>query len=156
MHCFYHPEQPAVALCSVCSKGICSACAADLRRSTACRDKCEVESRRLLDLRDYSLNMPHLNENARATIRKNTTRSGIVSLFMGVLSFGFGVYVLRIRSDAFSWYLIGFGAILIVSGALTWATRGFRSPSHFRICTRCGYNLTGNTTGSCPECGQKA
>ncbi len=24
-----------------------------------------------------------------------------------------------------------------------------------RICTSCGYNLTGNTSGKCPECGRE-
>ena len=29
------------------------------------------------------------------------------------------------------------------------------SPDH-RLCLRCGYDLTGNTSGVCPECGDKA
>jgi ribosomal protein L37E len=28
-----------------------------------------------------------------------------------------------------------------------------RKPSDPRLCRRCGYNLTGNTSGVCPECG---
>ena len=26
--------------------------------------------------------------------------------------------------------------------------------SHFLLCSQCGYNLTGNTSGTCPECSQ--
>ena len=40
---------------------------------------------------------------------------------------------------------------LIVLTAIAWLTNRFRFPlSH---CQRCGYNLKGNTSGACPECG---
>jgi hypothetical protein len=33
------------------------------------------------------------------------------------------------------------------------ALRSFRPPPNTTTCRRCGYNLTGNTSGTCPECG---
>lgn len=46
-----------------------------------------------------------------------------------------------------SWW-VGMTAALI-SGFLWWRDRGF-PPGH---CQTCGYNLTGNVSGLCPECG---
>jgi len=38
----------------------------------------------------------------------------------------------------------------------TWSTRRTRRPRRRRgTCRTCGYNLTGNVSGTCPECGQK-
>ena len=39
-------------------------------------------------------------------------------------------------------------------GALIWA-RAFQHRAAARICRNCGYNLTGNTSGVCPECGTR-
>lgn len=33
----------------------------------------------------------------------------------------------------------------------SWGIRRLRSATH--LCIACGYNLTGNTSGTCPECG---
>jgi hypothetical protein len=46
-------------------------------------------------------------------------------------------------------------ALTLVWGiaALTWYRRRHILPGH---CRKCGYNLTGNTSGRCPECGSRA
>ena len=41
-------------------------------------------------------------------------------------------------------------ALLSVAALLVYRDRTRRQPGH---CRQCGYNLTGNTTGRCPECG---
>lgn len=42
-------------------------------------------------------------------------------------------------------------SLLLFFGAATWLLRSKRiAPGH---CTRCGYDLTGNVSGRCPECG---
>jgi len=43
------------------------------------------------------------------------------------------------------------GLLLVLILALWWAELRPVLPNH---CRRCGYNLTGNTTGRCPECGE--
>lgn len=43
-----------------------------------------------------------------------------------------------------------FVLIAVPSAIALWRTRRLAVAGH---CTRCGYNLTGNTTGRCPECG---
>lgn len=37
MNCFNHPHTSAIGICRVCCRGMCSACAVDLRHSLACK-----------------------------------------------------------------------------------------------------------------------
>jgi hypothetical protein len=41
MKCFYHHDQDAVGECKSCGKGLCPACAVDLGKGLACRQRCE-------------------------------------------------------------------------------------------------------------------
>lgn len=42
------------------------------------------------------------------------------------------------------------GLSVVMTALLFWRDRRTEKPGH---CTKCGYNLTSNTTGVCPECG---
>jgi hypothetical protein len=42
--------------------------------------------------------------------------------------------------------------LAIPTAILWWLDRRRRLPGH---CRRCGYNLTGNVSGRCPECGTR-
>ncbi len=42
--------------------------------------------------------------------------------------------------------------LLGIPTALLWWLDGPPRPGH---CQNCGYNLTGNTSGRCPECGER-
>ena len=42
MRCFTHPQTDAVAQCSQCQKGICTACAHDAGGATLCSSCCEI------------------------------------------------------------------------------------------------------------------
>ena len=59
------------------------------------------------------------------------------------------------------WWTIPFWLVLLLTAIPTaWLWHRDRrlissSPDH-RLCLRCGYDLTGNTSGVCPECGDKA
>jgi hypothetical protein len=45
-------------------------------------------------------------------------------------------------------------SILAVSISVAMLILAYRKPkADHPVCTRCGYNLTGNTSGVCPECG---
>ena len=47
-----------------------------------------------------------------------------------------------------------FLAIAVPTAVLWWVDRpGRRRRSRTRYCRKCGYNLTGNVSGRCPECG---
>jgi hypothetical protein len=44
--------------------------------------------------------------------------------------------------------------ITFALGALSWlAWRAHRNATRAGLCRKCGYNLTGNTSAACPECG---
>lgn len=56
-------------------------------------------------------------------------------------------------------YLIVFAVCIagLVSLGLLWARRLRQSrPARWAICPNCGYNLFGNVSGVCPECGFRA
>jgi hypothetical protein len=62
------------------------------------------------------------------------------------------------HDSAVGWYArlplwIPFMAIAIPTGFLWWKHRRRMPPG---CCSRCGYSLTGNVSGVCPECGAKA
>jgi hypothetical protein len=44
MRCFVHNEIEAVGTCRACNKGLCPACACDLRHSISCRGDCEEKA----------------------------------------------------------------------------------------------------------------
>jgi hypothetical protein len=59
------------------------------------------------------------------------------------------------------WMLIGFLAMAIIEAAIGWVS--FRRVRRIRHqlwkqqgnCEHCGYSLTGNLSGVCPECGTR-
>ena len=147
MKCFSHPEVDAVGLCTACNRGLCAECAVDMRRGLACKGRCEHEVRRLLDLRDYSFTQPHQYEASVKGMSRGRLRSGIINLALG------GIFLLV-------WYIYGpvlFGVVggaSLLLGVLILATaRPKVRTDQFRLCPKCGYNITGNTSGTCPECG---
>ena len=103
--------------------------------------------------------------------------SFIVSLSEGCVSFGRGDYCLSRRGSSSSWMgssmppiaeldgrtadewrislpLLGPLALVVVPTAcLWWFDRRRIPPGH---CRKCGYNLTGNVSRVCPECGAEA
>jgi len=50
MRCFYHQDLEAVGLCKHCSRGICSACAAETEDGLACSGRHEVQVDRVTQL----------------------------------------------------------------------------------------------------------
>ena len=59
----------------------------------------------------------------------------------------FGAFALSI-----AWFVLVFAVVLAASLVLTrWQSRVKR----LGVCESCGYDLTGNTSGRCPECGTR-
>lgn len=50
--------------------------------------------------------------------------------------------------------LIGFGMSAMMGRALRAELRDLLNDRGVRVCRVCGYSLTGNTSGRCPECGR--
>jgi len=78
------------------------------------------------------------------------THSGAISTSLGVVRYSwYRDYIVSIRL----WPLVG---LLAAYPAITLIRGRFRSrPSPKSLCVKCGYNLTGNVSGVCPECGTR-
>ena len=147
MKCAYHPETDAIGICMACERGVCAACAVDMERGLACKDRCEPEVRRLLDLRDFSFSQPHYFQRriqghriGRAIGIGWGTIAGIILLIVGY-----------VQGESAA---LGAGAaVVLITAVILFATRKQVRIDQFRLCPKCGYNMTGNTTGKCPECG---
>jgi hypothetical protein len=147
--CFYHPDQDAVGLCMACLRGVCRACAADLQRGLACKDHCEQEVRRQLDMRDFSRAQPSVQKALLAKQHIGFLKVGLSGIVLGGVMITYGL----IARGYESWLIVG--GLIAASGATTLlhgARKRIRT-DQFRLCARCGYNVTGNTSGKCPECG---
>lgn len=148
MNCFNHVTTPCVGICIACGKGVCPECAADLTRGLACKGICEHEARRLLDLRDFSFAQPGQQESILKHTRQTNIRLGMMLIFVAA-----GILALTWTSPKLSslnilgMILGGFGLLLIVKARIP------TTSAQFRLCNQCGYNITGNTSGTCPECG---
>jgi hypothetical protein len=149
MNCFWHQDRPAVGVCTACGKGLCAECAVDLQRGTACKDKCEVEVRRLIDLRDFSLSQPNVQEKILKSSSRASYRAAIFQMVLG------SIFVTWWLLDRRFTVLAILGALFLAFGLFSALTlRGRIRSDQFRLCQQCGYNITGNTTGRCPECGR--
>lgn len=151
MKCFHHPANDAVGSCSACGKGLCTECAVDLERGLACKNRCEHEVRRIIDLRDYTFTAPQITKTSLERARSVHIRAGIYTIITGTLFVGWG------WSRGFDFFMvlgilgIAYGVVQMLAGR-----RRAVQVDQFRLCNYCGYNLSGNTSGKCPECGARA
>lgn len=146
MRCYYHQDQEAVGICKSCSKGLCGECCSDVGKGLACKDRCEGDVRAL---NDYVAR----NMSASPAFFKSNRRSGYLSavffVLMGVgfLSMGY------IYEDDFQLFI---GSLMALYGAFN-AFRVSRMPTAWEVppghCEKCSYDLRGNESNVCPECG---
>lgn len=83
-----------------------------------------------------------------ATGNEHRTWAGIFGHFHSLPQYA---YQLRLFFPIW-WLLAAFAGSSIGVFGWTWRKR-LRRPAH--ACSQCGYDLTGNVSGACPECGQK-
>ncbi len=147
MRCAYHPEVDAIGICMACERGVCAECGVDMNRGLACKDRCEPEVRRLLDLRDFSFSQPHYFET-----RVRASRVGrVIGVGWGIVA---GLILLIVGYVQREQAALVVGTIVaLIAVVMMIVTRNKVRTDQFRLCPKCGYNITGNTTGKCPECG---
>jgi len=72
MNCFYHPNQEAIGTCKSCGKGLCAACATDLGKGLACRNRCEADAQAMIDLVSRGIARMPADEKTRTYVRSIT------------------------------------------------------------------------------------
>lgn len=102
----------------------------------------------MTDLRDFSFVQPSLAESRMKWAAAAAARGAMFILVMGAIFIGFGT--VRKFNE-----VIWLGGLFVAYGLYGLVRGKLRSePKQFRLCPHCGYNITGNTTGKCPECGK--
>lgn len=85
MKCFRHAEVEAVGTCKVCSKGLCSDCAADLGHAIACRESCEAAAERIEAIIQHST----------ASVRTQKRNRYLAPTFLAVMGLTFLAFGLK-------------------------------------------------------------
>jgi hypothetical protein len=147
VNCFVHRDRPAVGLCLDCNRGVCAECAAEVDDALACRGRCEGRVKRLVEVRNWSTRQPLFQVRYLAHGRMTMSVLGallfIIGLPAGALAYDDGNRALAFLCLSAS----GIGLLFAILYARS-------SPAErLRACLRCGYDLKGNTSGRCPECG---
>jgi hypothetical protein len=147
MKCHHHLDRDAIGICMACERGVCTECANDMERALACTGRCEPEVRRLLDMRDWGFAQPSRQVKILSYTQSNMRRSGAFLMVVGICVIVLGFWTNKVQTFA------ALGGVPFVFGALNYLkSRIPGDDRHFRLCPYCGYNVTGNTTGKCPEC----
>ncbi len=107
MHCFYHPDTPAVGICKNCSRGLCRQCTTEFEAGLACKNRCEeaVQAIAALILRNTRLSP------------SAATPSKIAALFLTAVGLLFVVMGLVAPQGPWRFPLL-FGLIMIVIAVL--------------------------------------
>ncbi len=149
MVCANHGDRAAVACCVVCGKLLCPECAAGDGRVIACAATCQPAARRLADYREFCYYQVAAQQKLQRRWAWADVRSGLLSVALGLGIAAYGLYDVRARLALYC------GAVMVLFGVLSlWFSRQSWRRESFRMCRHCGYNMTGNATGRCPECGQ--
>jgi hypothetical protein len=75
-------------------------------------------------------------------------------LFMALLTFVAFVYFIKFGDGGLACGMVAMSAMCFWGAFGTiYQWPGFRKPPKPNECTKCRYDLTGNTSGVCPECG---
>ena len=97
----------------------------------------------------------------RNAIRRRTILLFVLLMIVGPL--GIFIYpgvllwprAIRIGGAFVFGCLVGFGYLWLCRSRLQRPMREYLNSSGMRVCMDCGYNLTGNVSGVCPECGEQ-
>jgi hypothetical protein len=157
MACYNHRETNSVGNCKACGRSLCPDCIVEVGKSIACRSRCEDDVR-LQDslIADNIRNAPFVNNWVSSA---QSSRFSLPAILVGgglILSlWGFNDY----RQTGQYSSLAAFGVVLMIFGfpRLLIAIRNTKKqPFPAGFCQRCGYDMRGNITGICPECGRKS
>ncbi len=157
MTCYNHHDRQSVGICKACGRAVCPDCIVEVGESIACKGRCEDQIR-LIDtmIRDNIRNMPYVNRVVQSS-QSSKFVLPVLLLGSGLLCCVWAIY--DYRQSGKIGLLFTTGIILMIYGLprLISAIHVSRTqPYPAGHCRRCGYNLRGNTSGQCPECGRKS
>ena len=107
MHCYYHPDRPAIGLCKYCQRGLCSECVANAGDSLACKGLHEEQVRAMEALMEKNILQ---SKRVGSDYFRNTVFYGIV----GILFAAFGLSQIK-------WLGLQAVVYLAIGLALLWA-----------------------------------
>ena len=112
MHCFYHGDVEAVAVCKSCGNGICHDCCAEVGTSAACRNRCESDVEGIDFMTRHAVSLYRRAGSANRQV-------GWVFIGIGAVLMIFGAVVYEKQGiiDLLIWTLI-FGGLLLMFGIL--------------------------------------
>jgi hypothetical protein len=116
VNCYYHPDdRPAVALCTNCSRGVCTACAAEVPNGTACVNRCEAEVRIIKETM----------ERAKTGYQKAAglqSRNAVLYLLMAAAMAFVGLLTLP-----GGWVMVGLAVVMVIGAGFSYsASKKFR------------------------------
>jgi len=108
MECFTHSGSSAIAVCKVCGKAVCHACAVDAGVAIACSEVCGQEATALHEMNQRGKKIYGIG------IAKPKVVSGVIAwLLLAALFGGTGTYG-AFGNKQGAWFLLAFAGISIV------------------------------------------
>jgi hypothetical protein len=154
MNCFVHDDRPALGICVSCNRGLCHECAADLPSGLACRDRCEDRVRRIADYLNRSIELSPAAFASLRSVKRQRVIAAMILLALGVVALALGYVEFAQYDEVGPFFFWGVVMSLLGVISLLFAVRfpgkDNCAPGH---CRKCDYDLTGNRSGTCPECG---
>lgn len=138
MRCFQHPDQDAVGICKSCGKGLCGACAVDLRKGLACRASCEEDVRGLIQLIEANMQISPVGAKVWLGYRGNQLWNATAMVLLGLLFGGFGAF-----NEPPLALVVAMGAVFTIWGVFQ-AIQAFRLRA--AAAKRSGSDVTSRTT----------
>jgi hypothetical protein len=108
MRCYYHRDVEAIATCRNCCRGLCAACAAEVSKVSACRDRCESEVAAVHALIARS-------DSAYATAGRQLRIAALICVLFAAL---FVVLTRRMPFAMATWLLLPAAFVLLIGATL--------------------------------------
>lgn len=156
MKCFYHDDRDAIGICKSCGRGLCRECCFEFRKGLACRGRCEDDAAAVASLIEQSVEWQPWNVAVLRSQRRVSKRYGPIAIILGIIM---GLVALLGDTDAGTRTVSAVMAFLFVTLGGILLRRGRFMPTISKHalghCAHCDYDLKGNTSGVCPECGER-
>lgn len=114
MNCFTHHNVAAVAVCKVCGRAICSACAVDLGYAVACSERCEKDASEL-----HQMNAKAKRIYGLGGAKKLTPMAPLIWILLAS-PFIFTLISVYMRRGKIEWFALIFVAACLVIGIISW------------------------------------